>query len=95
MCSACAFHAFSLASQCFMAVKQDVPFPGTANSQASTFSVLYVFLHNNLKKKKKVLFFWFGRFVAFFFCYFFLLFILLSTGLNLLFNYCKIPLLSF
>lgn len=51
MCSA--FHAFSLASQYFTAIKQDVLFPGTANSQASTFSVLYVFLHNNLKKKKK------------------------------------------
>lgn len=43
----CFPYFFSLASQYFMAVKQDVLFPGTANLQVSTFSVLYVFLHNN------------------------------------------------
>lgn len=33
-------------------------FSGTANLQASTFSVLYIFLHNN--QKTQSLFFWFG-----------------------------------
>lgn len=75
-----------------MAVKQDVLFPGTANLQANTFSVLYVFLHNN--QKNKVYSFGLGDLWLFCCCYVFL-FILLSTGLNLLFSYCKIPLLSF
>lgn len=54
-----------------MAVKQDMLFPGTANLQGSTFSVLYLFLHN--KQKTQGFFFWFGGFVAFFFVTFFYL----------------------